>query len=240
MADIIVLDAKHKIKRSTVASVVPTLGPSADHTDGTWSDTDIYPGEFFWNESDEILWNATNSGIVQIFPAPASDTSLATNDQAIDSTGLRKILIGGPAAADRLEVRDDSDTETIFIFRGDTRCETKQLTVGNVGNAVQYSHNVYSRLASSSGLSKHFNNVNALIIDTRQAAGSPTVNYQDASGVSQVFINGSAGTVETKSKFIVNGNAGLTVVSTYGGGGAGEVATHTFTGGILTGETLVT
>ncbi len=53
---------KIRIKRSSVTGVEPTLGPSSDHTDGTWSGTDCYAGEFFLNKIDEKLWIMLDDG----------------------------------------------------------------------------------------------------------------------------------------------------------------------------------
>jgi hypothetical protein len=61
-------------KRSEQTGVVPTIGPSNDHTDGTWLDTDIYPGEFYINMQDQIVWfgwvTGSTSGVTQIYPPP--------------------------------------------------------------------------------------------------------------------------------------------------------------------------
>lgn len=53
---IVSVDAKIVIKRSSTTSEVPTVAPSADHTDGSWTALDIYSGEFFANEADERLF----------------------------------------------------------------------------------------------------------------------------------------------------------------------------------------
>jgi hypothetical protein len=50
-------------KYSTISGVAPTIPPSQDHSDGTWSDTDLYIGEFFMNVSDNLLWYRTIDGI---------------------------------------------------------------------------------------------------------------------------------------------------------------------------------
>ena len=60
---IVKLDSKMVIKRSTNAGETPTIGPSNDHTDGTWTSTNIYEGEFFWNSADEILYLGNSSGV---------------------------------------------------------------------------------------------------------------------------------------------------------------------------------
>jgi hypothetical protein len=72
------------IKRSTVTTVVPTVPASNDHLDGTWLSTDIYKGEYFVNIKDDKVWTRTDSGIVQIYPAPAGTDLTGTQiDQRI-------------------------------------------------------------------------------------------------------------------------------------------------------------
>jgi len=59
-------------KRTEQAGVVPSIGPSGDHTDGTWTDTDIYTGEFYVNLADEKVYfgwvTGTTSGVTQMYP----------------------------------------------------------------------------------------------------------------------------------------------------------------------------
>lgn len=69
------IDAKIRIKRSSIVSAVPTIGPSADHTDGTWSVNDIYVGEFYENITDDRLWIGTSSGIQEITLSPVGAPS---------------------------------------------------------------------------------------------------------------------------------------------------------------------
>lgn len=59
-------DSRIKLKRSTVAGVVPTVPSSNDHTDGTWITTDIYKGELFFNQADGIMFSRDDSGIITI------------------------------------------------------------------------------------------------------------------------------------------------------------------------------
>jgi len=66
-------DSRILIKSSTVASQVPTIPASNDHTDGTWLGTDIYKGEIFINQIDAKVYTRTQSGIVQIYPQVLSD-----------------------------------------------------------------------------------------------------------------------------------------------------------------------
>jgi hypothetical protein len=56
-------DSRIKIKRSTVSSTVPTIPSSSDHTDGTWIATDIYKGELFYNQANDVLWSRGDNGV---------------------------------------------------------------------------------------------------------------------------------------------------------------------------------
>lgn len=83
---IVKLDSKIKVKRSTITGVVPTIGPSGDHTDGTWSDSDIYSGEYFLNEADSRLWIGVDTGVVEIDLTSAAGAYLPLTGGTIDGT----------------------------------------------------------------------------------------------------------------------------------------------------------
>jgi len=52
-------DSRIKIKRSTISGTVPTVAPSTDHTQPSpaWTATDIYKGELFINQADNVIWS---------------------------------------------------------------------------------------------------------------------------------------------------------------------------------------
>lgn len=53
-------------KRTQISGATPTIGPSDDHTDGSWVNTDIYPGEFFLDMGSQVGWfgySGTSSGV---------------------------------------------------------------------------------------------------------------------------------------------------------------------------------
>lgn len=56
MAELTRVDAKMVQKRSTVTTEIPTIPASEDHTDGTWSATDVYSAELFVNEADKKMF----------------------------------------------------------------------------------------------------------------------------------------------------------------------------------------
>ena len=78
-------DSRIVIKSSTVTNAVPTVAPSSDHTDGSWSVDDIYKGELYINLVDSKIWFRDNSGIQRL--ALYSDVT-ATNE-------LSEILTNG-------------------------------------------------------------------------------------------------------------------------------------------------
>lgn len=49
-------NSRQILKRVTTAGSTPLIGPSSDHTDGSWTVDDIYCGEFYWNMADKKLW----------------------------------------------------------------------------------------------------------------------------------------------------------------------------------------
>lgn len=59
-------------KRTSIPGEVPTIGPTENHTDGTWEDYNIYPGEFYINMEDQKVWfgwlSGSTSGVTQIYP----------------------------------------------------------------------------------------------------------------------------------------------------------------------------
>jgi hypothetical protein len=58
-------DSRIKIKRSTVSGTVPTVAPSDDHTQPSpaWTATDIYKGELFINQADNVIWSRGDDGV---------------------------------------------------------------------------------------------------------------------------------------------------------------------------------
>ena len=59
-------DSRILIKTSSVTTEVPTVAPSNDHTDGTWSVVDVYSGEMFLNTADKKIWFRAASSIVEV------------------------------------------------------------------------------------------------------------------------------------------------------------------------------
>ena len=71
------LDGRMRLKRSLLSGSTPTIGPSTDHTDGTWTATTmIYPGELYYNVPDDRLWIGNTTGVSEIVSQPSGTTKL--------------------------------------------------------------------------------------------------------------------------------------------------------------------
>lgn len=82
-------DSRIKIKRSTVAGVVPTIPASNDHTDGTWLATDIYKGELFFNQADGILYTLSNTGVVTV----SNPSCICVKEASVDVTNAQILAL---------------------------------------------------------------------------------------------------------------------------------------------------
>jgi hypothetical protein len=90
MADKI-LPYRRREKRSYVAGATPSIPPSDDHTDGTWTANDIYIGEFFLNVQDDTAFYRSVNGIVQL-----SSVSMTGSNNIWYDNGLNQISLGVP------------------------------------------------------------------------------------------------------------------------------------------------
>lgn len=89
-------DSRHRIKRSNLTGVVPTVPTSSDFTDGTWLNTDLRSGELFWNEADNQLFIGATAQAFEI--ALVGGTGSGNNlEQTLaigNSSGAQNISMG--------------------------------------------------------------------------------------------------------------------------------------------------
>ena len=100
------------IKRSSTPGDVPTVGPSNDHTDGTWTDLDIYNGEFFINDPDEKLFYASNDVITEITAGGGGNTVIAQWDDVTIGTTTSTLNFEGGVS----EAVDEGGGKSTFVF----------------------------------------------------------------------------------------------------------------------------
>lgn len=146
--------SRERIKRSTLTGVVPTVPVSSDFTDGTWLNTDIRAGEFFYNIPDEKLWIGTNtvpleltSGIGNTLAdillngntTSGSDIIITSSDLIKDSTGQTYIDIN----ATSLQIKSDDNVnnrEAVFTAVNDFGSDTLSVAM----SAFDATNNIYT------------------------------------------------------------------------------------------------
>jgi hypothetical protein len=84
-----ILDSRILLKRSTTAGEVPTIPYTSNHTDGTWTPTDIYSGETFVNTVDQRAFVRLGSDIKEI---PLQNSLVGTVQYASKTLTSAQIL----------------------------------------------------------------------------------------------------------------------------------------------------
>jgi hypothetical protein len=102
------------VKISDVDGEVATVPATNDHNDGTWLDTDIYIGEFFWNSFNQVLQQRSESGIVTIGAGGGSTTFTGLTDTPANYTGSGGKVVKVNSGATALEFADETD-ETLIL-----------------------------------------------------------------------------------------------------------------------------
>lgn len=88
------IDGRIVEKISTVPGQIPTVGPSFDHTDGTWIPSDVYEAEFFVNTADEKIYMVINGTVFELTTGgPVVVPNLASVLAAGNTTGANDIEI---------------------------------------------------------------------------------------------------------------------------------------------------
>ena len=124
------LNAKQRMKRSTVQGELPTVAPSEDHTDGSWSDSDIYEGELFMNTADRRVYTRVGSNILSFMLSGNSELSL--NIGAWDMTSTASVNIShGLSQTEFKSIKSIS-----VIIRNDNDDMYYPLEVGNASGTM--------------------------------------------------------------------------------------------------------
>jgi len=89
------------LKRTETSGLTPSIGPTFDHTDGLWTNTDIYPGEFYWNMGDQQLYlgwmSGATSGVTLINGGAGGTYSV---DNGLTENPANNFQLGGPLITD--------------------------------------------------------------------------------------------------------------------------------------------
>ena len=114
--------SRFRLHRLTGQGAVFTVPTSNDHTDETWSETDLYIGEIGVNVTDDTVFVRTNNGIVQLGTMTASSGS-ASNIFILNGSNQIEI---GPTYSPTAIVRNGSS----FVDLGSSSVRFKDLYLG--------------------------------------------------------------------------------------------------------------
>lgn len=145
-------DSRHRVKRSILTGVTPTAN-AGDFTDGTWLNTDIRPGEFFYNVADERLWIGTNSTPLEITTAVSTPitpsiaevltvSSNLSSGQTLNydignanSTAGVATLVAGTATVSTSQI---VSSDLVFVTRKVVAGTLGELYIGNITDGVSF------------------------------------------------------------------------------------------------------
>ena len=119
-----------------------------------------------------------------------TDTNLGNSDQEINSTGERKIVLGGSTSTDTLTVYDETESDKLLNIQGDGVVQTNALYIEIKSNTPV---NGVLRVRSSqanSGIEYWYNNAGTLICELRESVGGVLWNLRNGSGTTTVQLNG--------------------------------------------------
>lgn len=159
----IIQDSRIRIKGSTTTGEVPTVAPSDDHTDGSWSALDIYSREMFFNVADKkIFARLGTSGIDDDIYEFATNASALMIDGSNHMTGDLKIgagqkivnnsnsnnafSLGGSTVYLTANVEIDFTTTDIMSFDA----SAFNFTTGAIGSAFEVATNAYFQINNGS------------------------------------------------------------------------------------------
>ena len=124
--------ARMIIKRG---SGIPTVPASADHRDGSWLDTDIYPGELYQDTDTGIVYTRSNGDIIAVdgpksktyeallTQSGSGDPTVVVNENTIGTivwtrvnTGHYRGTLASAFTADKTHAFIQSSAETALCF----------------------------------------------------------------------------------------------------------------------------
>lgn len=134
------IQARQRLRRTNTSGLIPTIPLTTDHTDGTWLTTDIYIGEFFFNQVDFRMFTRTYNGIKELKVNSTNDTQknvLTMGDWDMDADPTFSIAHGLTGVLWKtikkinVIIRNDADTEYIE-FSGYQNSSTVPATGNNI------------------------------------------------------------------------------------------------------------
>ena len=184
-------DSRIKIKRSTVSGTVPTVAPSDDHTQPSpaWTATDIYKGELFINQADNVVWSRGDDGVFCI--GGTAELTIASADVlTLNSTPLTIVSAVSGYAIEVVSASVKIDFNTTAYATNTSlhlHIDGADDNVGQIGNnvllaTVDQISSAYAPSNPSSGQTQVLANAN---LQVKVPSGDPTTGDSDVT----VYVN---------------------------------------------------
>ncbi len=111
--------------------------------------------------------------------------NLGTADLTIDSSGSRKLILGGALSTDKFTIRNSADTADLLEVRGNGFSYIENILFVGSNSSTQGALRVYGGAGASSQIFNVYNSSNAVVHEFRQSANAAEFNMLDASGTNQ-------------------------------------------------------
>ena len=231
MSGLNIQNSRVQMKYSTSSGETPTIAPSTDHTDGTWTPTDVYVGEVFFNVFDDAAWFRSLNGLVPL-TSGASYVSTYVNITGGTMTGG---LVTPSLSATSITGTTIYSPNFNGIFVGDgsglTGITSTTFTGGTISGDVTFTNNV-DMCAASLSASTISGCGGELEIDTDlNVIGdiSGTTFYGDGSGLTNLpYFTGltldevlTFGDTSTSGNIVLSGGSITLGTGTFFGDGSG-------------------
>jgi len=200
------------VKRTAQAGEVPTIPPITATTLNQMIPTDLFIGEFFLNEADDLLWIRTDNGILPISLSGSTGSTPnltevlfqgnATNGyDIVVSSGDTIIFQGIPSGVTSTILGLDASGNTITTTGGGGGSQSldQVLAVGNTtgifdivissGQTIQYLNLSSGSTNTILGLDASGNTITTSVSDFNTFITGGTISYTGSTGVLDLFDN---------------------------------------------------
>lgn len=184
------------LKRSAISGTTPTINTgSTDHTDGSWSSTDLYEGELFLNSADDLMWVRTSNGLL---PISISGGSTTVTSGANVGTGAGVFDTNN---AGILQFKSLSAGTNITITTGATEITINSSGGGGTGGSTAGGTNTYTGgtfdLTTVNVSGGTFNDVTITGNTIFGFATGTTLTLKNSGATANAIIDASSNTINT-------------------------------------------
>lgn len=219
------------LKRSAIPGTIPTV-PAVDNID-TFTATDIFKGELFYNIPDNILYTRDNTGIVIVASGGPGPTYVYYTENTTPGSEDGKIEIVSGVENAKVEVKtgnevilfaeDTSTTTYTQIDTVPTSCAILTTNGSNSSQLINNTNNTTLRSGDGTIISKvYLTSAGDAELSVQNGSDLHKVICQDGTGVQ---ISSTNGVSSTGLNLVPSGGFSVSNVTTIGESGAISIST---------------